>query len=260
MFRAICASVMLAFVAWGATTRLYLKDGDYQLVREYQVLADRVRYYSTERGAWEEIPLDLVDLKKTEAEAKRHEDTLKKEAADLSAEDKAERAIRKEIDRIPQEPGLYQISGNDLKTIPLADSKVVGENRKRSILKLMSPIPIVAGKGTLEVDGAHSKNIIESDRPEFYLRLTREERFGIVRLSESKGNRVVEKLTIVPVTKEIGEEMDEVQVFRQQVGDALYKIWPMKPVEPGEYAVVEYSPASDGSVNMMVWDFAIVKK
>ena len=257
MLRGLCLFLILGFIASAATIRLYLKDGDYQLVREYQVLSGRVRYYSVERGDWEEIPLDLVDLKKTESEAKRREDSIKQEAADLAAEEKAERAIRKEIERIPQDPGLYQISGNDLKTMPLAESKVVGETKKRSILKVMTPIPIVSGKGTLELDGEHSKNVVETDRPEFYIRLTREERFGMVRLSERKGNRVVEKLTILPVTKEIAEEMDEVQIFRQQVGDGLYKIWPMKPIEPGEYAVVEYTPAVEGSLNVQVWDFAV---
>ncbi len=40
----------LAVTAFGAAIRLYLKDGDYQIAREYQVLGDRVRYFSTERG------------------------------------------------------------------------------------------------------------------------------------------------------------------------------------------------------------------
>jgi len=31
--------IALAAAAFGATSRLYLKDGDYQIVREYQVLA-----------------------------------------------------------------------------------------------------------------------------------------------------------------------------------------------------------------------------
>jgi len=38
-----------------------LKDGNFQLVREYQRNGERVRYFSVERGAWEEIPSAMVD-------------------------------------------------------------------------------------------------------------------------------------------------------------------------------------------------------
>ncbi len=41
--------------------RLILKDGTYQLVRQYTLAGDRVRYLSLERGEWEEMPADLVD-------------------------------------------------------------------------------------------------------------------------------------------------------------------------------------------------------
>jgi len=43
---------------------------------------------------------------------------------------------------------------------------------------------------------------------------------------------VVEKLTILPVVKETQEEPDLVEIFRQQVGDGLFKIWPQKPLDP----------------------------
>ena len=59
--------VLLAFPAalvFGQSERLYLKDGEYQLVREYQIQKDRVRYYSTERSQWEEIPLGTCSVKK----------------------------------------------------------------------------------------------------------------------------------------------------------------------------------------------------
>src|ERR1700704_4311767 len=41
--------------------KLMLADGTYQLVREYQRNGDHVRYYSMERGAWEELPTAMVD-------------------------------------------------------------------------------------------------------------------------------------------------------------------------------------------------------
>src|SRR5258706_4130758 len=41
--------------------KLILKDGNFQLVREYQRNGDNVRYFSEERHVWEEIPIDTVD-------------------------------------------------------------------------------------------------------------------------------------------------------------------------------------------------------
>ena len=68
-----------------------------------------------------------------------------------------------------------------------------------------------------------------------------------------QGARIVERLTMVPVTKEVVEQQDQVEIFRQQVDTDLYKIWPIKTLEPGEYAVMEYT---EGKVNAQVWDFA----
>src|SRR5215467_903206 len=80
---------LLALSAFAANVKLYLKDGEYHLVREYKVESDRVRYYSVERGDWEEIPLALVDLQRTEQETKQRQASIEEEAKIISAEDKA---------------------------------------------------------------------------------------------------------------------------------------------------------------------------
>ncbi|MBZ5606793.1 MAG: hypothetical protein LAP38_00935 [Acidobacteriia bacterium] len=253
ILRTLCCVLLAAVALLGATVKLYLKDGSYQLVREYKVEEDRVRFFSTDRSEWEEVPLSLVDLDKTQAEIKQREEEAREDRAASAAEDKAERDARKEVERIPVEPGVYLIEDDKLTAIKAAESKVATD-KKRSVLKILSPLPMVPGKATLELDGPHATTGTANREPEFYIRLSNDERFGILRMGLRKGNRVVEKLSVVPVTNETIEEPDLVATFRKQVGDGLFKIWPEKPMEPGEYAVVEYT---EGKVNMQVWDFFI---
>jgi hypothetical protein len=256
MVRIVSALILLAAAALAAGNfRLYLKDGNYHVVREYKVDGDRIRYYSTERSDWEEIPVSLTDLKRTEAEKRAHEDQLKQETAELVAEDEFERVQREEREKVPVNPGVYLVEGEDLREIKLAESKVVS-NRRRSVLKVLAPVPVISGKATIELDGESSQTVVPGNRPEFYIRLASEERFGLVRLTPKKGSRVVQKWTIIPISNEIVEEQEEVELFRRQVGDGLYKIWPIQPLKPGEYAVVEYT---QGKGNVRTWDFSVRK-
>jgi hypothetical protein len=235
-----------------ANLKLYLKDGGFHLVREYKVEGGRVRYYSVERSDWEEIPLELVDLKRTEAEVSERDEERRRDAAVLDAEEKAERAAREEAARVPGENGVYLVEGKELRKVKQAESKIV-TSKSRQVLKILSPVPFVAGKATVELDGAQSATTVASDTPEFYIRLSAPERFGIVRLAAKKDARVVQKWSLIPVTKEIVDEMDTVEVFRRQVEEEVYKIWPVKPLPPGEYAVYQYT---EGKGNIQVWDFA----
>ena len=101
--------------------RLILKDGTYQVVTKYEVKGDRVRFYSAERGDWEEIPTDLIDWTatgkwnhdhqpggpaETDAEAAANpNDPGLREAAKIDAEERAE--LEAEAARIPViAPGL----------------------------------------------------------------------------------------------------------------------------------------------------------
>jgi hypothetical protein len=242
----------LALVAFAANVRLYLKDGEFHVVREYKVEGDRVRYYSVERSDWEEIPLALVDLKRTEQDSRQRQAALTEEAKIIAAEEKAEREQANEVTKIPRGPGVHMVVGDQIQTLKAAETEV-HTNKGRSVLKVLSPVPLISGKATLEMKGEHSAVKAPGDRPEFYIALSNEERFGIIRLKPAKGVRIVERLTTVPVSKEVLEEQDAVEIFRRQLDDDLYKIWPTKPLEPGEYAVVEYT---EGKVNIQVWDFA----
>ena len=247
-----CIAILLP-VAYSASIRLYLKDGGHQIVREYQVKDDRVRFYSIERSEWEEIPLEFVDLKRTEAEVASRTEAAAADKKAAAEENAAERETRRVIRRIPEESGVYWMEGGEIKPVPQSVLKISG-SKKRTILQVMVPVPIVAGKTTVEIDGEKSAFVVKDERPEFYIRLAAEERFGMLRLRPDKGARFVQKWNVVPVTKEILEEHDAVEVFRQQLGDGLYKLWPTKPLESGEYAVIEYT---EGKGNLQAWDFAI---
>ncbi len=254
MRKALVALFVWVVAALAGNIKLYLKDGGFQLVREYKVDADRVHFYSVERSQWEDIPLDLVDLKRTESESAEHQAALAEESKIIASEEKAEREIKAEVSKIPQDPGVYYLENGELKIVKIAESKL-HNNKGRNILKVLSPVPMVTGKATLELDGEHSPNIVTNPEQEFYIQLSAEERFGIIKLTPQRGIRIVEKMSIIPVTKEVVEEPIEVQVFRKQMTqDGLYKLWPMKSMEPGEYAVVQYTP---GKTNMQVWDFAV---
>src|SRR5215469_11314354 len=168
MGRALVVLFLTALAAFAANVKLYLKDGTYQLVREYQVQADRVRFYSVERSQWEEIPLSMVDVKRTQDEVVDRQSKLAEEAKVISEEDKAERAMLDEIAKVPRDPGVYYLENGLIKPIKVAESKV-HTNKGRSVLKVLSPIPIVTGKATLELDNPHSLNVLTNPEQEFYI-------------------------------------------------------------------------------------------
>ncbi len=252
-WRCILIAAVFAVSALAETTKLYLKDGSYQLVREYQVLQDRVKYLSAERGEWEEIPLDLLDLDRTKKEAAAESETLQKEAKEQDEEDAALRAERESIAKIPVEPGVYYIHGEKLEPLKVAEVTIVND-KKRSVLKVIAPMPIVPGKNTVEISGAVAQFRIDDNRPEFYFRLSTQESLAMIKLSPKKNLRLVETAAILPVSNEVVEDRQAVLTFKKQIADELYKVWPEKPLEPGEYALIQYT---ESKLNPQVWDFGV---
>ena len=103
--------------------RLILKDGSYQLVRQYKIVGDRVRYLSLERGDWEEMPVELVDWDATRKWERDHAtptgeepSPAMKEAADIDKEETDERNLQKarmpEVAKgleLPDEDGVFAL-------------------------------------------------------------------------------------------------------------------------------------------------------
>jgi hypothetical protein len=248
--------LLLASTALAVNTRLYLKDGDYQMVGEYEVKGDRVRFYSTERKQWEEIPLDLIDLKRTEKEAAEKAAATAVVIEQEKQEDAAILADRKLVQSVPQNVGVYQVQGQTLK--PLAESEAFRKDSTTTkILQMISPAPIIAGKVTVIIEGKASPYRIQERSPEFFFRLALPERLALIKLDPKKDERVVEVVAILPNDEGIIEDQKQVPTFKKQYGPYLYRLWPEQPLEPGEYALVEYT---EGEIAVRVWDFAVDKK
>jgi hypothetical protein len=256
--RVVLLALFAALVLWAGTLKLYLKDGGYHLVREYQVEGDRVRFYSTERGEWEEMPTALIDLDKTQQEAKREAELDKKEQRAQDEEDQALREQQKEIASVPMETGAYFRVNAEVKKLDAASYQVV-TNKKRAALKMLSPIPLIPGKASVVIKGEHSPFVVHDERPTFYFRPEKEEQFTIISVQPKKNYRVVENVSIVPVANAAVEDRRVVKVFQQQLAGNLYKVWPEKAIEPGEYALVEFSDSDANTkdeLDLLVWDFA----
>lgn len=251
-------AAVLLFVVLPSTAeaaKLYLASGMEIPVREYEVIDDRVRYYSTERSQWEEIPLRLVDLEKTERTAEREAKRLEALRAESRAERIAERKARTELHNVPIEEGVYHYLDDKATWVPQTEVSV-DKSTKRGIFKVLAPIPIVAGKNTLFITEAQSRYVVNEARPIFFVRQLNLARFGIVKVEPEtkKDRRVVQIINVVPQTKELHEEQEEVKVFRQQLASGVYRVWPVADLEPGEYAVIDYTP---GEGDLRVWDFSV---
>src|SRR5205085_6975135 len=111
----LVAGLVSSSSAQNSAKRLILKDGSYQLASKYEVKGDRVRYYSAERGEWEELPKDLIDWDATEKyEQGRLQGAPSPEAVqldkELEAEQKAEEARSPRVApglRLPEDGGVF---------------------------------------------------------------------------------------------------------------------------------------------------------
>lgn len=166
--------------------RLILKDGTYQLVRQYTINGDRVRYLSLERGEWEEMPADLVDWDATRKWERDHAtptgdeepSQAMKDAEAIDKEESDERELQKA--RMPEvAPGLelpdqdgvfvldtFQGTPELVELTPIDLDINAKTHRGVSVLN-----PLAGSKANLEIDGQHAKIHLHVNDPTIYVSL-----------------------------------------------------------------------------------------
>ncbi|HJY87687.1 MAG TPA: hypothetical protein VKE24_12695 [Candidatus Acidoferrales bacterium] len=263
--------------------KLVLKDGSFQLVRQYELKGERVRYYSVERSAWEEIPADLVNweaTRKAEAqEATRNKELVEKVRADEAAR---QAELLTDVDAsvqvapgifLPPGEGVYVVEGKTV--LPLVQ---VGANIKLDkgnfVKQVLVPIPVVPTRHKIQIPGSRAQTRITTTQPEFYLReapdsdqasasassksrskqtATREPEFELVRAQVKGGTRQIETLS-TQITGQQSAQRKSIAVQRWEIAKGLYRLTLSQALEPGEYALAEILPAG---MNLYVWDFGV---
>jgi hypothetical protein len=169
----------------GKNHRLILKDGSYQMVRDYQIVGDRVRYLSQERSDWEELPVDLVDWDATRKWEKEHADLVEedtspamKEAEEIDKEESAERGEQSarmprvaEGLELPDEDGVFVLDTfhGTPELVELAPNNLSMNAKTRHGVGVLNPV--ATQKASLELEGAHAKVHLHVNDPEIYLSL-----------------------------------------------------------------------------------------
>jgi hypothetical protein len=167
--------------------RLILKDGSYQVVTRYQKAGDRVRYFSAERGQWEELPAELVDWAATEKWAQDHKPGAETappppaspaipEAAAIDKEEQAERARTPDVSpglRLPDQDGIWALDTfrDQPELVALAQNNgavdhQTGHNVLRAALN-----PIGGVQQTIQIPGSESKVKLHVNDPALYVSL-----------------------------------------------------------------------------------------
>ena len=270
---------MSLLFCWHATAqqnpkRLIMKDGSYQLVTQWETTGDRVRYYSAERYAWEEIPKEMVDWPATDkynAQRGTQQNEAIQEIGKADEADEREAPLVVPGLRLPNTGGVFLF--DTYKDQPqlvelLQNGSDLNKHTSRNILRsVMNPISLSSTQ-TFELKGEHARVQSHVPQPAIFIDVDTDSsepsfdqqaisdkdkppRYGLVRLENKKDLRVVGKLSVAAYGKTSQKE-NWVPVTISSLGEWT-KLTPTEPLAPGEYAVVELLEKKQ--INLFVWDF-----
>jgi hypothetical protein len=243
--------------------KLMMKDGSFQLVREYKVDGDRVRYYSVEELQWEEIPEALVDWEATKKmaaeEAARDASIVDK----VHVQEEGRRAQPLDIDAsieaaegvfLPPGEGLFVFDGKAI--FPLAQAETDSKLSKKKLLEqVLVPVPIIPTRHTVSIQGAHAHLRVKPGQTEFYMRTAdgREPDLNLVRAKIRGDKREI--ANVDELFKQQAASGNMVAIQRWKIAQGVYRFTLGQTLEPGEYAIAEI--VQDAGMSIYVWDFGI---
>jgi hypothetical protein len=260
--------------------KLILKDGTFQVIREYERNGDRVRYYSLERGAWEELPSSMVDWDATEKAAGEEQ---KSEAAELEKLHKQQEARRmdnaSEVDAslkvgdgvfLPDGEGMFVVEGKSVRVLDQVASHLKAD-KLRLLEQIIAPVPVIPGKQNLVLPGTHAALRIRSKAPEFYLReaqvdsgritaIQNSKPIGdagpeveLVRAKVTKSGRQLESISTM-FGESVSKNRNSFSIQRWEVAPSLYRFTLSEPLPPGEYILAQ---VVEQGLDMFVWEFGV---
>lgn len=259
-----------------AFKRLILKDGSSEPISTYEIRGNHVRYLSSERHEWEEVPSSIVDWPATQRYAKEtasERQVRSDQSAEADGQERAEEEARTPLVapglRLPETGGVFlrdsfkgKTELNQLRQNGANINKNTAGNILRGVIN-----PIASAKRTIELPGVHAQIQAHVADPIIYVALdsggdpaadytpeTAKDHFRIVRCEEKKGNRIVGVINIAVYGK-VNQDAAYVETRVEPVSGNWVKVTPATPIPPGEYALVELLGRQ--GINTFVWDFGV---
>jgi hypothetical protein len=243
--------------------KLMLKDGGFQLIREYQVEGDRVRYYSLDSLQWEEMPADLVDWDKTKKVAAEEAQQDAAAVAKVKSLESQRQAQLLDVDAsVEIAPGVFLPSGQGLfafdgkKVLRLAQAPIDSKLSKSNVVeRVFVPVPIVPTRHNISIHRPHAEYRVTNGQPEFYMRVAEgpEPDLELIRAVTHGDIREIEKLDELFGQQKF--KKNDLPVQRWLMAPGLYRFTLGTPLAPGEYVLAE--AFQDNGLNLYVWDFGV---
>jgi hypothetical protein len=250
------ASLPAAFLP-AAPIKLILKDGTYQMVRSYERIEERVKFFSIERNDWEELPADLVDFQATEETAKnaKEEEAAKAREIDKQAKEDSDRdgADVGQGVHLGEEYGFYAVNAGKATLLPISRAGAVLDKR-RAAVNILLPGPVLKNRRLITLPGAKSATRFPRQPAGlFIVSESKSSRFVLLRVKVKGDHRELEAILTSPGGKS-EQGGDQIEMLEVVVSSQTTRLVPQTPLVPGEYALVEII---DDKLNLYVADFGI---